>query len=179
MQFKINIMNRVFMFEFISRKKRGKETILGYTNRCTDGKYIIFLDYDNMPLQWIEYELEALQTLFNIGDFYIFQSSKESYHAVCFDKIGVHEYISLLRNSSVDENYFIVPLKHGRKIWVLRFVDKEKQPIRFVKKLEAFRPSYRESSLPHADFIRDRFDIKIVQRNPDMKDKIVLAKYPI
>lgn len=168
------------MIETVFRKQRTKEIVNGYTNRCMDGKYVVFLDYDDFQFEWIQYEIEALQTLFHLGDFYIFESSPNSYHAVCFDKVSVHEYISILRNSSVDTNYINVPLHFGKKVWTLRLTDKDKQPIKYIKRFTAYRDTWRDQSSAHIDLIESLFKEVIVnEQNPDLQEKLVLSRYPL
>ena len=144
-----------------------------------DGKYIVFLDYDRMPLEWVETELQRLQSDFSLGNFYVFESSKDSYHAVCFDKLTLGEYVTVLKNSSVDPKYIDVPLNWGKKIWTLRLTDKEK-PIKFIKTIltPQFRKT-REQSNAHKQVVALLFDLKIPLTNPDEFKEVCFAQYTI
>lgn len=176
MQLKIRLSSYTLIFQIVARRTR-KELIHGYTNRCIDGKYIVFLDYDRIDFDWIKEELKHLQTMFSLGDFYIFQSSEESYHAVCLDKIELNKYVQVLKNSSVDVNYVNVPLYFGRKIWTLRLTDKDKLSVRFVGKFKSIGKKMQSSA--HADVLNKLFNLKIKLNYPDNKKKLVLAQYPI
>ena len=178
MKFQINIGNRIIILQALFRKKRNSEYVEGYTNRCKDGKYVIFLDYDRVPIEWIMEEIKQLQEIYEIGDFYIFQSSKESYHAVCLDKVALTEYLSILHNSSVDTDYVDVPLYFGRKIWSLRLTDKNKNPIRFVGKAKGKFSELNQSSA-HTTILNNLFDLKIELKYPDGEKELILARYPI
>ena len=139
---------------------------------------MIFLDYDNIEFSWLVEELIVLQELHDIGNFYVFESSDNSYHAVCIDKVPLHEYVKILRSSSVDPNYVNVPLYHGKKIWTLRLTDKEK-PIRFVGVIKSDKFSLFEQSSAHANILNNLFDLDIEMMFPDNEKDVIIARYPI
>lgn len=174
----IKIGKHLFGFRFVHRKFEGKQMI-GYTNRCIDGKYIVFLDYDDMEWDWVADELKRLQDDFELSDFWIFKSSGISYHAVCFDKVTLKEYILILKNSSCDINYQGVPLKYGQKIWTLRLTAKEEN-IKFLGSVSSAH-SLREQSTAHAMICSLLFDSPFEKKlvNPDKKKEICLARYEI
>ena len=164
-------------FDFSSRPIR-KGFAVGYTNRCKDGSYIATLDYDNLRLDWIKPELKRLQKDFNLGSFYIFQSSKSSYHCVCIDKLSFHEFIHILRNSTVDPNYVLVPLKFGKKLWTLRTTPK-KNKIKYIGYITG--ESTRMKSLAHGLFLEKIFNIHVTEKDQirtDWDNELVLARYP-
>lgn len=180
MKLQFNTRKYTIILQGIARKRRNQEFSCGYTNRCKDGKYIIFLDYDNVELEWIENELKRLQIDFRLGDFYIFRSSEESYHAVCFDKISYSCYINILRNATVCQDYINVPMRWGRKIWTLRLTDKDDVPIKFIKMLVG--DNYYEMSSAHVKLLSKLFiDIKFDLDNKrlDNEKELVLSRYPI
>ena len=160
------------------RKDKQQKTI-GYTNRCEDGKYIIFLDYDNLEYQWVINELRRLQSDYMLGDFYIFQSGENNYHAVCFDKVVMQELLVILKNSSVDQNYIDVPAKWGKKIWTLRLTDKKDIPIEYMRRVDSEHTGFRWQSKAHATIIENLFGMKIRLRRADETNKICLALYTI
>ena len=164
-------------FDFSVRNKRVK-MIDGYTNRCKDGKYVVCLDYDNVELEWIYPELERLQADFDLGTFYVFRSSENSYHCVCLDKVLFCDFVSILECSTIDPNYLKVPLKFGKKIWTLRLSPKDEE-IEFIKALP--KDSVREQSFAHGMLLEKFFGIDV----PESQDKeildneIIFARYPI
>ena len=178
MKFQINLGNHIVIIQALFRRKRNSMYVEGYTNRCKDGKYVIFLDYDRIPIDWIKEELKHLQEMFEIGDFYLFKSSKESYHAVCLDKVNLHIYLSILKNSTVDTDYINVPLYFGRKTWVLRLTDKKNNPVKFIGILKGKFSELNQSSA-HALILNNIFDLKIKLKYPDCEKSLILARYPI
>lgn len=177
MNIKINLKNKVLFFDLNIRDKRQIETF-GYTNRCEDGRYIIFLDYDRIELKWIEGELKFLQDTFQLSDFYIFKSGEDNYHAICFDKVALYKYLNILKNSTVDINYINVPLHFGKKIWVLRMSDKNDIPVEYVRKISSPFNKHTQSKA-HAKFISKMFHINITLRFSDDIMKMVMARYKI
>jgi len=122
---KLTLFGRECYFLSIVRKRR-KHRAFGYTNRCKDGRYIIFLDYDNRKLSWIEDELRSMQKKFVLSTFYVFQSSKGHYHAVCLDKLSLKNFLYVLNWSSSDTGFKAVPYMFGMKLWSLRINNKNK-----------------------------------------------------
>jgi len=177
MNFKLNFgWFNIYLESTIFRTRNG-DVAYGYTNRCEDGKYIVCIDYDKIDLQWIIPELKRLQQDFSLSHFYIFRSSKKSYHAVCFDKLCLNSLLTVLRSSSVDLNYINVPLKYGAKIWTLRITDKQNIPVEFVGRVASVY-STTEKSLPHMKFTRKIFDIKNMDiKNNDQSDKMLFSSY--
>jgi len=177
MRFNLNLLGYEFALNVDCREKRT-EYVAGYTNRCKDGKYCIFLDYDNSKLEWIRAELRHLQHAFLLSDFYVFQSSKDSYHAVCFDKVTLQKYIQILKNSSVDVNYIYVPLHYGKKIWSLRLTDKNNLPVKHIGLMKGGLTE-REQSSPHAKLINTLFKLNIKLKNPDNLKDLIICRYRI
>jgi len=161
--------------------------VTGYTNRCKNGRYCIFLDYDNVDLNLIKPELEHLQINFNLSSFYIFQSSENSYHAVCFDKVNLHEYIQILRNSSVDPRYIDVPLNFGKKVWSLRLSDKDNNSVTFLDHIHAkiveevgeHKTGHRTQSTAHANILNNLFKLNIKLDRPDNEKDLILCRYRV
>lgn len=172
----LKILNRQIGFKLISRKNKYRE-VIGYTNRCTDGKYILTLDYDNMRLDFIQNEIIRLQEDYGLGDFYIIKSSKESYHAVCLDKMNYHDFLDILMSTSVDYNYIRVPINSGQKLWVLRLTKKDIKP----EVVEIVKSPYQqnEKSFAHLNLLHKILKIDIPEeiKGFDLKKEIVLARY--
>jgi len=167
-----SIFGRHFGFSYY---KSGKKDIYGYTNRCDDGKFIVFLDYDDIPLSWIKKEIVYMQEDFNLGTFYILQSSENSFHCVCFSKVKREELINILRNSSVDDNYYLIPNTIGRKLLTLRLTNKRGMKPIFLEKIE--RKSNILESYEHKKFFHRWFNIiddGDVNRNNDLKHKSII-----
>lgn len=157
--------------------KKLQNDVYGYTNRCIDGKYIITLDYDGLELEWIIQELKALQEMFELGIFYIFQSNK-GYHAVCFDKVNLNEYLKIVHNTSVDSDYINVPLRYGQKLWTLRITPKNEKEIKYVDCLFS-KYHKNEKSLAHKNLLRHYFNNIFSDVGFDNNTKLIMSKYRI
>lgn len=107
-------------FQFYTKVERKKEQfVFGYGNRCADGRYVLFLDYDKSPLQYIQEEIRLLQSVSPLGTAYVFRT-RHGYHVVFLEKMTLGTIVNLLQMTTCDYNYKEIPLKYGRKVWVLR-----------------------------------------------------------
>ena len=102
-------------------------TVHGTTNRCVDGTYVMYLDYDKLNITDIVPEIEIIIEKFKLSSVYIFQSSHLSYHVICLDKITAREFSDILNQSSCDENFKRIPTNYCLRKWVLRFSVKGKK----------------------------------------------------
>mgnify|MGYP001550208708 CR=1 FL=1 len=176
---------RAFGFEIgclISIRKERKEPVDAVTNRCIDGKYIVFLDYDNRELEWVVDEVEYLQEMYDLSTAYIFNSSKNSYHVITFDKLCYTEYLQLLNESSVDPHYRKIPFTFGKRVWTLRNSAKNGQkPIPIIS---LRRDGSAIQSQAHKDFFTniypkaDFYDLSLSDGYGG-EDSIIYAKYYI
>ena len=195
MELKINLFNREFIARILAARtkkfyevgylkcifeirRKNKKYVQGYTNRCQDGKYVIFLDYDRIDPEWLVEEIKALQDEFELSDFYVFESSKNSYHAVCIDKMPLNEFVHIARNTSIDRDFIDVPMMYGKRVWTLRVTNKNDVPVRFMGKIpSAYITRYQSSA--HAQKLNDFFDLDIDVAMPDNLDKLVYCSYPV
>lgn len=157
----------------------GSSRTLGIRNNTSDGKRVIFLDYDDILLgEMLIPEIRYLQKTYDLGNFYIFKSSQKtnSYHAVCFDKVKVYEWKQILDDSSCDENYKKPALKDF-KTCVLRIAEKgNSQKPSFCTELSSV--SSRVGSLAHANFFKFHYDIDVnISKNYDNSDKLLFVDY--
>lgn len=155
--------------------KEKSNPAYGITNRCKDGKYILFLDYDNIPLDWIIDELKYIQIYYKLSSIYIF-STDHGFHAICFDKLPLYKVVDIMRSTSIDPNYANIPLKFGRKLWTLRLSKKE-DPIKIVAVIES--NSRREKSYAHSLFIAKWHKIHIPLDIHDNQKEFIGAWYKI
>lgn len=145
---------KIFNVRFgISLYKDGKEEVMGYTNRCADGRYIICLDYDGMDYEWIVQELSYMIKDYKLGDFYIFNSSIGSYHAVCCSKVPLSLLKEIMYNASIDIRQLTVPLNMGKKLITLRITEKNKKKeskiklLTTIKGMSVLKESYEHKEL--------------------------------
>lgn len=164
-------------FRGVIRKALTPVYPVGTYSLCEDGKHVVFIDYDNLPINIINAELLSLQKDFNLGTFYLFETSKGNYFALCLDKVSIGEYESILQWANCDANF-----RHGYKYnsmnsFVMRLTPKkEKSDIR-LKQIIPFI-SLREKSNAHRLLLQYHFDIKIrKESNFDNFTTVMLCNY--
>ncbi len=166
----------------ILRSVKEKSVLMyGFGNRCKDGKYVLFLDYDNTPYNWISEEIGLLQEMFSLGTAYVFQT-KNGYHVVFLEKYTLKQIISFLDVTSCDKNYKTVPLYYGRKIWVLRTSPKVDEELRFIKAHHPLLPNIEEKSLAHSMYLAKFYDVPLEDlpiQHLDGQENLTLAHYKI
>ncbi len=119
---------------------------------CQDGHYTIMLDYDQLPLHAIKYELTALQKYYSLGNFYIIESSPDKYHAVCFDKIDYRLYKELLEQTRIDPGF------RQSRMWLLRTSKKKGHKLKLIgvlKGKEMARPKSKAHLLNYVKLMPD------------------------
>ena len=181
MEFRLTIFNKRILFRLSARDIRKKD-VAGYTNRCSDGKYIVMMDYDAMEYEWVYKELKFIQNEFNLGAFHIIQNSENSYHAICVDKVNIRKYLDILRSSSVDPNYINIPFNYGKKLWTLRVTSKNNNKPSYKGLIKGDNKVRAEVSTPHIKLLQLIFgvsDFDMRNRTEDMQDDLILAKYKI
>lgn len=123
--------------------KKYTGIVEGNLAMCSDGNFIIMIDYDNAPIQRIEYELKSIQKKYRINTFYIIQSSPNKYHAVSFEKVEWNELREILEMTCCDTCY-----RQSRTI-LLRTSPKNNKSIQLYKVLKQ-GALIRQKSKAHA-----------------------------
>lgn len=151
--FNLNLKNRILGFKLdLFNFKKGTVWAEGIYNRCKDGLYVLYLDYDKIDLDWLLDELVKIQSHFDLGDIHVFQSSetKQGYHVMCFDKFLAVEFQSILQSSSCDEAFKKVPNFITSRNWVLRAWEKGKtDKPKYILTLTRKPVEPREESFAH------------------------------
>lgn len=162
--YKINVM------------KIPDQTQLGSYSLCMDGLHVLYLDYDQLPLQIIINEIKSIQEMYDIGNIYIFESSLKKYHAVSLDKINIKEYYRIMQWLNVDPNHAKGPYYNNMNSFVLRMSDAEEEHIRLVGTLA--RKSKRQKSKAHAKMFNLKYPgmVKITKQF-DNNDKLNICQY--
>jgi hypothetical protein len=167
---------------YLRQFSSGVVDALGLRNNTFDAKRVLFFDYDQILYdEMLLPEIRYLQDKYGLGTFYIYRSSQKehSYHAVCFDKVKVYEWKTILDDSSCDEAYKKPALKDF-KTCVLRVSTKGKsQKPRYLTQITPLIPTNRESSLAHANFFKFHYDtpIDLTIGKWDNSDKLIFVKY--
>lgn len=130
----------------------------GMGNRCHDGMYLLFLDYDDVPIEWIYDELKLLQHKFCLGTAYLFKT-KNGVHALFLERLTLGTVLNAMDMTSIDKNYRKVPLLYARKVWVLRQSRKRDETIRYLGCLKPQQESERECSNAHLTYLKNQYNI--------------------
>jgi len=137
-----------------------------------DGFYIVGIDYDKFRLRFLVNELLMIQKLYKLSNIYIIESSKNHYHAVCFDKLFLKEYRELLQNTHCDSMFrrdFSLMFGEPK---VLRLSSKRKNDR--PKLIKTLKSNYRihQQSLPHKLLYNFEGIIKFRKSKLDDNNKI-------
>lgn len=132
----------------------------GVGNRCVGASYVLFLDYDCLPLEWVQDEIEVLQQEFSgvLGNAYFFKT-KNGFHIIFLEKHFLGSIKDFMDMTSCDKNYKEVPMHYARKIWVLRQSPKKGEIIKYlgVKK----KSSIAEKSLAHGLYMNQYMNVPL------------------
>jgi hypothetical protein len=132
----------------------------GITNRCSDGKYVIFLDYDGEPIDFIRDQIENLQHEFMLGEAFIFKT-KHGHHVIFLDKVTLAELVEIFKNTTIDPLYRDVPMRRVRREWVLRQSNKNNEKITYAGKVSSLWNDCRQKSNAHAECLHTMYDIPL------------------
>ena len=181
LKFSFRAFNRLFGFS-VATKPYIDDRQFGFTNRCIDGKYIVCLDYDKVRIDWLVPELKIIQETWDLGTFYIIESSPGKYWAVCLDKMRFRDFVDLIHQTSCDASYRHVPLSYGMRLWTIRLSTKKGFPPKLVGIIKR-KPRHRtrQTSLAHA-IIMERFYPQVtIDGYTDFRDdgyvKLILSSY--
>lgn len=95
----------------------------GISSRCSDGKHVLFFDYDGNSLQEVIEELIILQDYekYGVGNIHIFENDRDnSFHAICLEKYKLFEAVDIISQTSADRNFARAPIRYGMRRWFLR-----------------------------------------------------------
>lgn len=128
----ITIFGRHWTFLLRSVPERTK-LHFGMGNRCRDGMYVLFLDYDTTPKEWVVAEIELLHQLYAglLGAAYLFQT-KHGFHVVFLQKHTLGMIVDMMNCTSMDKSYKTIPLQYAHRVWILRQSKKEEEKIVYL-----------------------------------------------
>lgn len=181
MRFNFEFFGREFGLIFSSRKTL-KTPVAGVTNRTLDGMFVVFLDYDEIPYDWLAPELIALQEEFDLGTLHILKSGAENWHVVGFEKLTREEYQAVLSRSSCDPYFKKIPYIYGKRLNTLRLTRKgalTDMPIRHYATLKRKPEKQRVISQAHMNLFAMYYGIKRVWKNTDGFTQLIMARYKI
>lgn len=140
--------------------------------------HCIFLDYDNIrDKTLINDELKPLQELFEIGNFYVFETRYDGRHAICLDALRLKDSKEVIDASGCDTAFKKAPKINENRCWVLR-TDKKgnRDPPKYIYTVESPNEGLNPQSKGHAKYL-EKFGIKIELKNPIGEEKLNIEKY--
>lgn len=135
----------------------------GITNRCKDGLYVLFLDYDKSPESWIREEITLLQGKFSwLGEAHLFKT-KHGHHVVFLEKSHLHNMYDAMRYTSCDTAHREIPMRWTRRAWVLRQSNKDpdKSDLYYIDTIESpfGNQEWRVQSLAHRLWLTEHWGV--------------------
>lgn len=143
----------------------------GIRSECSDGKHVVFCDFDDMYLSEVIACLRIVQNMIKCGTFYIFESSKNSYHAVCLDKRKFEDLL-MLQYKLGNVGYMLNAMR--RKYWTLRCAPKWNKPApKYLMSLVGEDSNDRSNA--HAIWLKINYGIDC--RGTDGSQEVIIDKY--
>lgn len=115
--------------------KKPVSTCYGITNKCEDGEYILFADYDKVYLNTLFKELNNVFRRYSkyLTQFAVFESSQSiltkngtlgSYHVISFAKLPYQKMREILSYMTVDDAFYKLPANTPYRANTLRISPK-------------------------------------------------------
>ena len=164
-------------WRFIIARHDGEERMHGMTNRCSDGRYVLFLDYDGHTKAEVIEEILYLQERFGLGDCHLLRSSTQGFHVICTQKFSLREFMQIMEHSSTDDAYKRIGFLSKRKHWTLRTSEKNGEQPAALLTLNGVRG--REESKAHNEILRKLYNLIISGEYEDDSEHITTAHYSI
>jgi len=141
-------------FFFIENSKEAQ----GYTNRCKDGQYVTFLDYDREFLKDVVANKDFLEKKFGIFFDFLIQT-KKGFHLISLDKISYNILREILQDSHCDPLFARVPFETALRSSTLRISKKDGNIPKLLMQFKRKEDSGFELSEAHFLFLRKAFKI--------------------
>lgn len=162
----------------------------GWSNRCEDFKFVIFLDFDNTLWWQVKTQLEFLMERFNLSPFYVFETESKldvnkeeygSYNCVSLTKVRFFETFNIQNETTCDIAHKNLPKIYRFKSAILRNLPKGKKGRpKFKCIIGDINKIYNQPiSSAHLDFLHKAYDNipKIKYSNPDGFKTLWLSNY--
>lgn len=151
--------------------------VVGLSSKTEDNMHIIMLDYDNISKRKFLLNVYNVQKKFYLPNFYLFKSSKNSYHAICLMKQSSGQIVDICLYAKVDVNYLAKSIKRGQ--WTLRISQKhDKSPPEYIGSLKATPVNNRLHSRAHYEFLKKIYNLlEEPEEKLDNSKKVILEKY--
>lgn len=160
-------INNKGKFNTISIYKKPQE-LKGVSSYCSDGKHVLFLDYDDVPLWLVLQDYQRLQSEYNLPRAYLFTTGEKkengevfgNYHVICLAKSSPAEVYEMISKTHCDVNFMSMPLRNKYRNWILRTSDKRtKGRPTFLRVIGKDENNHVEVSLAHLMFLSKIYNI--------------------
>lgn len=162
----------------------------GWSNRCEDFKFVIFLDFDNTLFWQVKTQLELLMEEFDLSPFYVFETESKidangeeygGYNAVCLTRKTFREVIEIQNQTTCDIAHKMLPAYYRFHSSILRNKAKGKKGRpKFKCIIGDLNKEYDQSiSTAHLEFLDELGENipKIKYTNPDGYKTLWLSDY--
>jgi len=175
----ISFAGRLFIMNLISIPKPEERTA-GISSRVPGAdKHIVLIDYDNINLSTLEWELRALQSdpEFRLGTFHLLQTRPRAFGCICLDEVDFHTLRLIQFHTTCDIAYKTAPRYDEHRACVLRVEEKGNRPKpTYLKSLLA--PSVHQQHLGTAILLNAYFGVPMeFLENSDGNEKISIEEY--
>lgn len=162
----------------------------GWSNRCEDFKFIIFLDFDNSLFWQVKTQLEFLMERFDLSPFYVFETESHidcnneeygNYNCVCLTKKRFFETFEIQNETTCDQAHKNLPKIYRFHSAILRNKSKGKKGApKFKCVIGDLNKEYKQLiSSAHLNFITNVYKEipKVNYINEDKLKKLWLSDY--
>lgn len=166
----------------------------GYSNRCEDFKFVLFLDFDNHAFWQVKVQLEMLMEKYNLSPFYVYQTedlNKEkkdfqgdeygSYNCVCLTKQRFIDIFKIQDDTTCDQAHKNLPRIYHFHSAILRCLPKGDKPASVFKCVigDINKEYSQDVSSAHLKFLETIHPTmpKIKYTNPDGFEALWLSDY--
>lgn len=173
--FKIRNYNVFLKFQIM--KKLNVRTV-GVSSRIPKTSlHVIFLDFDNVVDKRLIEELRFLQEEFEIGNFYVFETSDKGRHAVCIDALRFKDVLEIVRFSSCDLMFKMAARINEFRCWVLRIAKKgNRDAPKFRYTVASPYEGKKLQSRSHAKYLL-KFGVMVDLKNPFGPEEFEIQAY--
>lgn len=156
MYFKIPVWPGYRLTVYFRLLRSKKVWTRGVEAKAGDGKHVVFLDYDGMPLEKVADDVDRLQLDYNLGRAYIFNTGRpRGWHAVIPEVQPLWRAERIVKNSQCDESYVDAFKKNYFRTWILRVAEKgERAHPEYETYIEGVNPTNVKSG-GHLEYLRD------------------------
>jgi len=154
--------------ETLLRKRIDKGYCFGWTNECFYSGlkrrvgWVVFIDYDDVPRSFVEYDCKRLQDKYDLGDAILLKTSS-GYHVYFLDVVNRFDLKKICEDAMGDKLFVEVGLVKSKNILTFRLGQRRHDDfIKFSKVVRRGRRTTRPMSITHYNVLKAKWpQIKI------------------